>query len=167
MARRQRRCKQDNTTPNRQTQQQVQSILELDCVLHHPQLLGQSLAVIARLLCTNKATAAAVCHHTSGHLQQLHLQLKSLKQTEGLAAWLCRNAGLTKGLRSLVLQPPQLKTPGIELIEEQLLPEAVQQVSADGANRASRELSCKHSTAQQSAAELCVDCKHLTFDFDD
>jgi hypothetical protein len=47
--------------------------------------------MLARLLCTSKATAAAVHQHTAGHLQQLQLSLKDLQQTEQFEAVGCQS----------------------------------------------------------------------------
>jgi hypothetical protein len=104
----------------------------MDCVLQHP-LLAQSLANISRLLCTSKATAAAVHQHAAGHLQQLHLSLKDLEHTEQVAAWLIKHSYITHGVRSMFLQPPQLLSPlGLEeaVEAEEVLAAAVMQVRA-------------------------------------
>jgi hypothetical protein len=111
---------------------QSSCLLDLDCVLQHP-LLACSLDVVARLLCTSKATAAAVHQHTAGYLQQLRLVLEDLEEAEQVAAWLCRNGSLTMGLRSLFLQPPQLlSTAGIskQVEAEQVIAGALEQVRA-------------------------------------
>lgn len=71
--------------------------LELAALLQHP-AIRCNIGIVCSLLCTSRATAAAVSPHLAGQVQVQYTAVSS-QQTSQLELWLYRNAGLVRSLQ--------------------------------------------------------------------